>query len=819
MGTLFLIWGQRFRIHPLGRFLPIVLCLSCLAKPNPVGLMASTPALDIQSILPMIHSEESQNLQRAVIQLNALRKQNQSLENEPHIHFLLGYSYFLLERWPYAELHFNALKESYPILLDYTLNLLAESQNQQGFHQKAAENWKNLYQKISHSRFAYQARLSEAKSLLLAGDYSHAYQTFKSLYGSRRMRRRFHGQRSEIYLGRAKALVGLKRGKQATYVNKEQVLYHRASGLIEMEEALRGLYGLNGLQIETTQDLWKFSNLQKIFTKKETERLASSLYKKDFHRKSLDLYQNLLKIIDDKNDLFRYEFNIGRNLYYLREYHTSFQTFVKLLNELEQDLKKSPLYDDLLFWAAESSSRMQKEEIARSYYQSFLKHYPGYGRSDDALFRLALTYYYEKDYDNAQKELGRFLKRYPRPKHSRYFLDALWYRGWCLYRIQEYDQAIKLWKRLTYRHRRYDDWRERALYWIGRSYEQMDNIDKAILQYQDIIRKLPHEYYAHTSNVRLMKLGFSSLHPPPLPHEFPLPGNEDPQLDLNEHFKGESHLNEHILKAIELSQMGFKEWASDELFERQNSTRGTERLINMALLYRGLNDYTRSSYVSRVYFHPTLTNHYDEGDDQEKLLERKRIWTLAYPRAHQKTVDSIANQEKIDPYLIWTIMRQESNFRPKAISPANAIGLMQILPKTASSIHGKRVEVKDLFDPGFNIELGAKYLSYLLKNFQNRIILVAAAYNAGPHRAQDWQADNGSLPLDEFIEEIPFRETRNYVKRVLRIFANYTQLYGSDDFNPEFFSPFTRLKGKGDLLPPGRLKFLPTSNAKQRLEY
>jgi soluble lytic murein transglycosylase len=140
--------------------------------------------------------------------------------------------------------------------------------------------------------------------------------------------------------------------------------------------------------------------------------------------------------------------------------------------------------------------------------------------------------------------------------------------------------------------------------------------------------------------------------------------------------------------------------------------------------------------------------------------------------------------ERIPVALVYAIMREESQFRPAVESPAEAVGLMQIIPPTAALIaarlEGRKVDPEALDDPNHNIALGTWYLAGLSKRYDAQLPLVMAAYNAGPAAADGWIRRANSLQMDltQFMEEVPYKETRGYVKRVSRSLAVYRMLYG-----------------------------------------
>ncbi len=152
-----------------------------------------------------------------------------------------------------------------------------------------------------------------------------------------------------------------------------------------------------------------------------------------------------------------------------------------------------------------------------------------------------------------------------------------------------------------------------------------------------------------------------------------------------------------------------------------------------------------------------------------------RIWDLLYPRSYWRIVRARAAANRLDPYLVMALVRQESGFYPRATSPADARGLMQILPSTASSRRSRRI-IRKLYEPSFNVRLGCMYLRELLRRYKGNLAAALAAYNAGPSRADAWLARFPSQSSDEFIETIPFPGTRVYVKAVFRDAAMYRMM-------------------------------------------
>lgn len=152
-----------------------------------------------------------------------------------------------------------------------------------------------------------------------------------------------------------------------------------------------------------------------------------------------------------------------------------------------------------------------------------------------------------------------------------------------------------------------------------------------------------------------------------------------------------------------------------------------------------------------------------------------------YPRPFLKLIEENAKKRRVDPTLIFSLIRQESHFQEGAVSRAGALGVMQIMPQTALMLAKvskyRRFDLLTIFKPEINIDLGCFYIQFLGKLFSSQVPLVLAAYNAGEEAVSRWLAPRADDPLEIFIEEIPFEETQNYTKKVLTNYWMYHWLY------------------------------------------
>jgi soluble lytic murein transglycosylase len=235
-----------------------------------------------------------------------------------------------------------------------------------------------------------------------------------------------------------------------------------------------------------------------------------------------------------------------------------------------------------------------------------------------------------------------------------------------------------------------------------------------------------------------------------------------------------SALVERFDRAHDLMDIGFSAWAQSELREIEKRTSNRTYLQSLMSEYHKAGDYYRSATIADLVFE---TQREKDGVDGANLL-----WQYAFPQAYTKQVFASCKKFDVPQALVWGVMRGESGYREEIHSSAGAIGLMQMIPPTAKKVARELsisdFKTNDLILPETNILFGVRYLKRLNKTMGGNLPLTIASYNAGPHRVQGWLKDFGGLDMDEFIEHIPYLETRNYVKKVLRNYLVYETLYG-----------------------------------------
>jgi soluble lytic murein transglycosylase len=231
----------------------------------------------------------------------------------------------------------------------------------------------------------------------------------------------------------------------------------------------------------------------------------------------------------------------------------------------------------------------------------------------------------------------------------------------------------------------------------------------------------------------------------------------------------------HLEKGRLLARLALTSFAIDELGAAEEEGGGLEeKWIEVSRLYRESEEYYRSNLlVRRKYALKPLS-----GRSSEK---ERTLYLLAYPLGNPFLIHRHAQTHNLDPALLSALILEESRFQVDALSPAGARGLMQVMPQTGRQIAGE-LKVRpfsedQLYDPAVNIRLGSWYFARMLEEFEGKVHLALAAYNAGPGAVRKWLAGAGSSAEDEFVENIPYTETRNYVIRVIGSAQVYRMLY------------------------------------------
>ena len=386
---------------------------------------------------------------------------------------------------------------------------------------------------------------------------------------------------------------------------------------------------------------------------------------------------------------------------------------------------------------------------------------------EDALLSAANIYLLRKDYDKTIDSFRELEQRFPHGSRAHY---AQWKVAWLSFREghtaeakAEFEQQIEL----------YPDSNEvpAALYWRARLAEEDGDKAMATAFYQEISERFRNYYYGPLAREREQKLNYNG--DPPhyalLDHIAPISGLPDvkdstaPDDDLR------------VEKAHLLENGGLLDFAVQELKVAAAEDKGNWLPAEMARMYQDAGQYNLAVETLKR----AIPNYF--ALDFSSLP--RAYWEALFPRPYWGDLKRFSTANSLDPYLVASLIRQESEFNPNAVSVKNALGLMQLLPKVGKGVAKeekiRRFNPNELFTPTVNLELGTKYFRSMVDEFGGGFEYALAAYNAGDYRVRDWQGDGKYRDIQEFVESIPFTQTREYVQAIMRNANVYRQLYGT----------------------------------------
>ena len=384
---------------------------------------------------------------------------------------------------------------------------------------------------------------------------------------------------------------------------------------------------------------------------------------------------------------------------------------------------------------------------------------------EEALYSGGNMYLLKHDAKQATYHYSLLVKMFP---NSTYAASAHWRSAWMNYRIHNYPEAARL---MDEQIEGYPAGIEvpGALYWRGRIYEEEEhNFGQAVNYYRALTANYINFYYAELARQRLNMLKGQATAVAPAASLSAVRKLVIPELT------GELPENEpHLIKARLLANAALNEYIAPEI--QASPTSGQWGALAQGEIYVSYGEYTRalqSMKRSGISF-------FSLPMDQVPTI----YWKLLFPQPYW--ADLVANSEKngLDPYLVASLIRQESEFNAGVVSHANAWGLMQLLPSVGKS-EAKKQGIKgfntnELLNPSINLELGTANLKQVLDRFGGQPEYALAAYNAGDVPVRQWMSSGDYRDIAEFVESIPYTETREYVQAILRNREIYRALYSS----------------------------------------
>jgi soluble lytic murein transglycosylase len=388
---------------------------------------------------------------------------------------------------------------------------------------------------------------------------------------------------------------------------------------------------------------------------------------------------------------------------------------------------------------------------ARAALNRLVANFPASELAPGAMLRVGKIYEEQHQFDPARAQYRRLAARYPGSDAAE---DARFRVPWTQYLAHDYRSAAAGFQSASTRAKDPTN-RDMCVYWNARALEKAGDTASARAIYEKLADSTDSNYYPELAS-RRVAAGTPDL---------PAASAPDPQAGAAPAVSGVAEY--HMARLQTLRALGLKELEPGELKALQEHAGGTVEMRRFVLAGFASADAWYDAIVAATHMEKN-------GQLSHDVAERVR-----YPRAYWDLFWPASKGLSLDPYLVLALARQESLFNPKATSSSNARGLMQLIPSTArkmASQNGIDPEAIALYDPSVNVKLGTTYLKNLFAMFSGDEFHAVAAYNAGENAVSKWIAESGG-PDDEWVENIAYKETRDYVKKVIGGRREYLLLY------------------------------------------
>lgn len=419
---------------------------------------------------------------------------------------------------------------------------------------------------------------------------------------------------------------------------------------------------------------------------------------------------------------------------------------------------------EITYNIASAHDRAGRDDEALARYRDIWERTPRSAFASRSLYYGARIFKEKNDWAGAEAAFRKLNAEYP---NSSFRPEALFQLAWMKYLQKDYQTALECLDQSPLKNGE-DEFNARTLYWRAVLLRQAGQPARAAEVEDYLLRNYWKTHYAFL----LVMVHGRPWHPAASDRPLPPTADSTPM-----EFK----------LAEELSRLGLMKEADGQLMWLERAGRLSDQMaMSISLLYLEVDDYYRSQLVAKKLLNGRLNT---------PPPAEIAAWRIAYPRAFRKEVETYAAQFGLDPLLVYSLMRAESTYRPTIKSRAGALGLMQVMPETgrgiARGLGEKGYNKSWLLNPDTNVRYGCYYLSNRLNQFalgaereQKLMTMVRAlaSYNAGPERVKRWAARTDEMGLDAaaFMEEVPIKETREYVKRILGFYFIYLNAYRNE---------------------------------------
>ncbi|MBV9072324.1 MAG: transglycosylase SLT domain-containing protein [Acidobacteria bacterium] len=647
-------------------------------------------------------------------------------------HLVLGYAHLQDKDYDKAEKDLKLAGARVTELSDYADFFLAQCAANTGDQKQIADLLKGFAEKHPDSLLNRQAALMRAGSLVSIGQNDEAVGLLESLHDSK--------PDVELALGRAYQASG----QTAKAVSLWNHLYAETPLSAEAAAAQLELVKVSAQGFVSAPTLEQRVTRADLLMKGHKYDQAQTEYQGILDGIRSDASQQALQR--------KIEVKLGGALYHTHR-----------IDQAESQLTAIAPADDeseaeRLYYLHEIARSKDQDDKERQVLADMMQKFPASPWLQEALLSASNMYLLRPDYKNAIEDYTAQYKLFPEGKYSPY---SHWKAAWLNLRLGNKDEAKRLMEeQITL----YPDGQEipPALYWRARLAEEEGDNDRAGEYYTFILRRFTHFYYADLARERL-RFRFDSAKHDPLLDKIP---NQDA---AKESFDAPAD-DLRIARAQLLTNAALFDFAVRELQSE------SDKLYAKAEIARV---YLKADRPDRAL---QSLKHAVPGYFSEDITDMPQwAWDILFPKPFWNDLTRYAKANGLDPYLVASLIRQESEFNPQAVSYANAWGLMQLLPpvgkKLAREVHLRHFNQDQLTNPAINLQLGTRYFKHMVDSFGGQVEYALAAYNAGSDRVKAWQSQGPYRDIHEFVESIPFTQTREYVQAIMRNATVYRLLY------------------------------------------
>jgi soluble lytic murein transglycosylase len=643
----------------------------------------------------------------------------------------VGHAYMLDRRFPEAERAFKEASLHGTALDDYADYLEAQAAVQGNRTQDAIPLLNNFTDRHPGSLFDTLAPILLANAYLAGGDSSGALRVLQPLRDSS------IGNHVDYRFVLAKA-------------------YQASGNSTQAASLYRGIYLGDPISPEAVSAKNQMATMNSPLSAADRKRHADAMFNAKQYMDAGEEYRALQKGGNDLSQSDRDALDIYAAVCDLR---------LKKLSR--SDVEHLPVTGDdsaalKLYLQSELARNSGNTDEHDALVQQLMAQYPQSRWLEEALYSGGNMYLIRQNDAKAIDDYVALVEHFP---NSTYAPSAHWHAAWLSYRLRRNPDAARL---MDQQIMNYPAGVEipGALYWRGRLYEDVEHdLSQALNYYNALNSDYVNSYYAILARQRIAVIGQRPA-AVPAPALAAVRAVEDPHLTdvLPEN-------DPHLIKARLLANAALNEYIRPEI--QLSDTSGRWGAFAEAQIYESFGETTRALQAMKRSKLPFFSLPVSDVP--------MAYWQLVFPRPYWAQLESDSRANGVDPFLVAALIRQESEFNPEAVSRKSAYGLMQLLPSVGKSLAKKEGErhfnTSELLDPSTNLRLGTQDLRKSIDRYNGQVEYALAAYNAGDSPVHQWMSTNNYKDIAEWVESIPYTETREYVQGIVRNRELYRAVY------------------------------------------